>query len=62
MHTEESKRKQLRNYGEWLIELSADESKHIGFVFEEIHACSCAKCGDYADDMVESLKVAYSSK
>ena len=52
--TEESKRKQLRNYDEWLIKLGADESKHIGFVFEEIHAC-----GDYADNTIESLKVVY---
>jgi len=60
--TEEERRNRLRDIGEWFIELSEDDYRHVRFVFEEIHACTCSKCGDYADDIVESIKVVYTNK
>lgn len=57
--TEECRRNQLREFGEYLIELSRDESKNIWYVNESINACHCSKCGDYAGDITESITLSY---
>ena len=57
--TEEYRRNQLREFGEYLIELSRDESKSIWYVNESTNACYCSKCGDYTGDITESITVSY---